>query len=312
MKIHRTFLINLIAFIAIFNYSSFAFSQSSTLKQDKESSSRHFLYYHGGPGFNSHPEEEMLKPIINSKKSSTNRVKIFFWNEPKQFNANQALYPGQEFNTLMKSAEDFLNEHYLKYGKLNLIGHSFGAYITMHLALKHADKIDQILLIAPALDLHSADLGLLKMGLMNLRNNGKHEQANQLENLIHTLSPEFNDQTIQASLLVLDETFFFNYFYDLQIAQNFLNYFVPPYEMSIPAFFAIRKDTVRYPLEGKPLALKITVLFGDKDYLIKSDDQLKVLKQFSVRPVNIIVFSDTRHYPHIEKKKKFIQLIKNL
>src|SRR4051812_27431621 len=113
------------------------------------------LYFHGGPGFNSNPEKELLLD-----RFSREGLRLFLWNEPSSLRPGGPTFQAANaFQNYLDRAEEFFLAHSAN-EPVVVIGHSFGSHALVHLAALHAEKIRLAVAIDSDLALEQADMNM--------------------------------------------------------------------------------------------------------------------------------------------------------
>lgn len=123
-----------------------------------------FLYFHGGPGLSSFPDQRLLSSVQSE-------FDLHFWNEPSNLRPEHSDHfdSEQAFRNWMASAENFLMSHWLKGSTpLVVVAHSFACVPLLQIANRHQQKLDGLILISPIFDLSQAYRRTLERARKNL------------------------------------------------------------------------------------------------------------------------------------------------
>jgi pimeloyl-ACP methyl ester carboxylesterase len=125
------------------------------------------LFFHGGPGLNSNPENKLLRD-----RFAQNEIDLICWNEPSALRVDGPT-PNREhaYGGFLSSAEDFLLAHYDS-KPLTLMAHSFGAHPACFLAKKHPDKIAKIIFISTDIGLPVTDRNMFTFSMLDFKEHG--------------------------------------------------------------------------------------------------------------------------------------------
>jgi proline iminopeptidase len=261
------------------------------------------LYFHGGPGFNSHPEKNLL-----SEKLIEAGFQPAFWHEPSQLRPNGPGFRAEEaFQNYIEHAAAFLLEE-SKDGPVVLVGHSFGAHPLVHLANRHPEKISQLVYVAPGLDIYAADLNIFRFTKKDFEEHGDEQRSKAFTQLIDAHTPAFDENTEKGFQLVLENPRFIQYYWkNAQRMQEFLSFFQEEeYQLDIESFFSVRRSFTRPEL--KKASIPTLVIFGAGEIVVSKDAEWKLLNE-AYSNLKSYVFQDSAHYPHIEETDRFVKTL---
>ncbi len=239
-----------------------------------------FLFFHGGPGYNSNPEEQFLKPLFEAKGHN-----FYTWDEPSALRTAGPLFVKENaYENLLKSSEEFL----LKFSddKIILIGHSFGTFPIYHLAKKYPELIERLVVICPALNVHAADVNIFKAAGVAIPED---------------LKPQFDMVTLNTMLQAAANpdlaTLYWNDM-DKLVSYWSLNGQDPQWGFDFDSFVNVRL-TMPLP-ELIPIETPTLLIFGANDIIVKHDEEILYDGQvFQNREV--VIVEDAAHYPHAEQ-----------
>jgi pimeloyl-ACP methyl ester carboxylesterase len=269
-----------------------------------------FLFIHGGPGFNSNPEKQILSEKIKNLGFTT----AYFWHE-LSFNRNKSELASLSQNSLFfANLESLMHSiRYLKkdYEPLIICAHSYGMqYLKLLLSIGFDKLIDGMLLIAPIFELQTADKNLFKLALQDKSLESK-EAKEKLNSLIKQKILT-NDEVIEGyTLALLAKNLLNNYFLDLNCAQNYYQYFFKEYAFDFEAFKKVRLSQPKIEYPSNPITAPTFVLYGTHDPIFKENEQLMHAKHI-FKNLKIVDTLKASHYPHIEDENLFLKTLKNL
>ncbi|WP_407481529.1 alpha/beta fold hydrolase [Elizabethkingia meningoseptica] len=263
------------------------------------------LFFHGGPGLNSNPEQQILA------KSYENRgIEFKGWNEPSSlrdtFDEN---FSGTRFEQLLENAEKFLLKNYN--GKpIYLMGHSMGCQTIAWLLQKHNDKIKAIFMSSPCFHIYEADKNIFTIIQKDYQEHGDEIASKKMSAIIHSVSEIFDESIINGWNIALENPRILNYYWnDKDNQAKYFSYFsAPEFSLDIESFFEVRKsfiDTGLFPF-NKP----VIVFYSEKDSIITLEKENEtIIKYFS--NVAMHKMENSFHYPHIEETERVLEIIVN-
>ncbi|MBL7664477.1 MAG: alpha/beta hydrolase [Bacteriovoracaceae bacterium] len=249
-----------------------------------------FLYVHGGPGLNSYPESQLLKPIFESHNHE-----IVLWNEPKSFSSKNY------YAEMVDNLKDFI----LSQGpNLNIISHSFGSYLVLDLISKTDLPVNSLCFVSPALDLEQGDKNILNVGLEILKKTNT-ELSKQLETKIQLFKKNKTEQNkIDALLLAFQSGYFSLNFCSEENFKKYFGLLINEHEFRLNDFLKIKPTIAPLKPQKKKKSIKSIAIFGAQDPIFKYENEMKVLNKF-IEKTNVKIFPNISHYPHIESQHDF-------
>lgn len=256
------------------------------------------FFIHGGPGFNSKPEENLL---ANEFKNLDE--KIHFWNEPsKKRGATTAV----DFKSSLCDFEQFFERH--SDFQNTLIAHSFGAFVALHLSPIILEKISKLILISPILDLRALDENIVSIAIQELKSLNNRDKAQELiqqqEKFINNYDLHRFNTTLNA-LVSVDLLSF--YWFNKENMKNYQSYFKEEYEFDIANFQSIRMSILNEKI-SQMIKVPTFILFGEYDRISKKEDA-ETLIENHLPNRKIATIKNVAHYPHIEDPKTVFELI---
>jgi pimeloyl-ACP methyl ester carboxylesterase len=249
-----------------------------------------YIFVHGGPGLNSTPELNILKPHFDSK-----RLDVLFWNEPKD----------------AKSYSDIVYDLATHYADPSfqycLIGHSFGARYVIDSLLKTKENVTSTFFINSALDMINADEKIVEISQHILKESNPDLYSQLIELLPKLNRDKFDENKGNALLLAFKSAYFVDNFIDLPTFQNYFSYLSGENEFRIPDHVRIRK-TSQYLAVGRQQLEEIpnTTLVGDSDPVFNlNNEEAMVRGYFPNSKVSLI--KDQSHAIHIESMELFFR-----
>ncbi len=262
------------------------------------------LFFHGGPGLNSNPENQLLKNPYREKG-----IDLICWNEPSKLRGtiDETVTRQQQ---LLNSAEQFFLSCYN--GKpISVMSHSMGSQTVFWLIKRHPDKVKAIILIAPCFDIFTTDKQIFKLIEKDFQQNADEMRSENLRNIIAQFEEDIYANVINGWKIVLENPRLFDYYWmDKDKRDLYLSFFQDPFfKLDLEGFFAIRKT---YKNILPCMTDHKTIIFNGKKDLItpaisKEND---ILKNFTM--MKIFSVQKAMHYPHIEEMDKVLNIIRNM
>lgn len=263
------------------------------------------VFIHGGPGFNSEPDRHLLKPYLESLGH-----RVYLWDEPSAFRPEGYPFIAEKaYDNYMSSSEEFFKKvcqeeiSLTNSCKVELIAHSFGAHVAVHLAKTFPTSIQAIKLFSPGLNIADAEKNILNIGLKGLMQENKLEVAGQLQQLLPQLVEKFDETKMKAFVLATQYTALLqNYWSNFDLMGQYFSYLTNAYQIDMQSYVAVRSTM---PNVSKKLKNKITVpteaYFGKSDPVINSRHELLYLNRYFSK-LKTHYFSATKHYSYLEKR----------
>ena len=268
-----------------------------------------FLYFGGGPGWSSLPDQSMLAPAL-----SRGELGMEFWDEPSPLRPDgHTFFTNRAFHNWMFSASQFLNESLSRYSEVGVITHGFSTLPILKIIESQNLKVDQLVLISPYVDIYSYQKRLVQLSIQDFARLEDTPSASQLKLLLGQ-SRELFDWSIQQALQVsFHNPYLFDHFWqDLDLRDLWLlNMEDKESQLDLVSWQAVNQDLVqvmgRLGLDS-PLSISTTVIIGERDPICKEalvqKELSKLLNRFEVR-----VFPNCSHFPHLESPDLFVSQI---
>lgn len=263
------------------------------------------IFLHGGPGFNSNPEAHLMGPYLQQLGHET-----FFWNEPS------VLRPGQDFFDSsspflgnVKSAEKFIYQtrknHSPHLGKITVMAHSFSVHYVYEILTKFDTQIDELILFAPAFDIHTADLNIFQLAAEGLKSQGVIEKSHQLTEAISQLQDGFDDHKYNSFLLAAEYgSLFTHYWKNQELMQRYFSFLGNEFSFDLTGMLQSRQAMPQtFTTLTRKIEIPTKIYFGSEDPVTKPSEQLKRVGDYFQDP-EIIVLENCRHFPHLEQMEE--------
>ncbi len=266
-----------------------------------------FIFIPGGPGLNSFPEQNLLKEIFLA-----NGMEGVFWNEPSDLREGaDVFHTEQAFTRWKQSLQDQVNKFD---EKVIIIASSFGALGCLHCLDDIESKIEKIVFISPAIFLQEVYSKMMKLASEDFKSLGHTENHALLEAYLHDTQSLY-DEPMKAGLELTfqDPKLFLHYWRDHNKLASWAKLLEPPeYQLDFKSQDAVLSELkkIPFPLTTTYPNLKLDICVGADDpvYLKEKNEQL-LSKHFP--NITYHLFKESAHFPHIEEKNKFIQVIKS-
>ncbi len=259
------------------------------------------FFIHGGPGFNSVAESEILSPLLRSKNK-----RVVFWNEPSFEGVESPSKSNNAFNYWCESLISSLDE--LGEENIHLIAHSFAVQPVLHLHAELKNRISRLTIISPVTNLNQAYRNILKIAENDFTISSP-EKALLLSEL-HQKNKKFYDEAIQKGLALAaeDPTLFLNYWCNKEVMNHFFEIWSQAQVgLKMDSFEKVISSMERFSLPEVPEAILITtkIAYGEKDpvatYLDQNEPTSTIFKNSVSR-----VFKNSGHFTHLEEAQEFL------
>lgn len=256
------------------------------------------FFIHGGPGFNSAPEENLLKNEF--AKLDPN---IFFWNEPSQ---KRTASSSVEFKETISNFENYFEQHA---EKVNIIvAHSFGAFTALNLSQKILDKVSSFILISPTLNLRKLDENIVSIATRELEKIGNKEKLLELNEQKEKFTDRYDLHRFNTTLNALVSVDLLSfYWFDKKNMATYQSYFQGKNEFDIENFKNIRLS-IKEEKISKKINVPATIILGEYDPIAKKEDLKEIVSNYFSN-VSLIEMKGTAHYPHIEDSNSFFNFL---
>lgn len=260
------------------------------------------IFYHGGPGFNSNAERNILG------KFQDENLTISFWNEPCEYRSEGDQFVAEfAWENAVKSALKFYEKSRCENKKNILIFHSFSLEIFKR--IKGDIDVDGIVLISPAFDLMNFDRNIIQQTINDFKDSNP-EVIKDLKNFLRLNERLFDTPMQQAiTLASVNEKLFTHYWHDPVIMKEYFEYnSSEAYSFDFNSFASIRtqlqtQDRVTYP------NIPFLIVNGAEDIFNPVNFILEKMKEENLEKAKVFNLEKAGHFPHIEQKEQFIDLI---
>ncbi len=260
------------------------------------------LYYHGGPGFNSNPEKNVL---LNRLRESG--IELLLWNEPSLLRPQGQTFKAQNaFQNYLECAEQFLLANYSG-EPIVLMGHSFGANPVCYLTQRHPEKLARVIIISSDLSPADADRNIFQFTMMDFQE-FKDERSLELENILANYTGKFDANTENGFALAAQNPRLFNYYWmNKERMGSFLSFYAEPgFGVDLDSFFGVRRSFFASNLKNS--SVPALAIFGKHDIVISQEKELSLLRQ-GFSSLEVLQFEESAHYPHIEETDRFLAIL---
>lgn len=269
---------------------------------------QHFVFLHGGPGFNSFAEEAILGPLFHSSGHT-----IRFWNEPSRlrplgdsFDANGA------FQHWLASAEHcVLADGQLQ--PLHVITHSVSVHAAVEIVRRHRTRITSLVVVAPGADTFATFTNVLRLGHEDLRL-VKPEIALTIARCLEETRAVLDDPMREGLMNVLqDDRLFSHYWADpgqFEASMSALALARPESQFDVQSFFAVLSDFGQRgaTLLSSEVHIPTLGLFGVRDRVTPFEEQRSAL-EVTIPGVRMEVLEGCSHYVHLDRPQHFVDTV---
>ncbi len=263
------------------------------------------LFFHGGPGLNSNPEQQILAEIYRKRE-----INFKGWNEPSSLRGTfDEYFSGTRFEQLLDSAEKFFLKNY-NGNSLYLMGNSMGCQILIWLLNRHTDKIKAIFMSSPCFQIYEADKNILDVIQKDYQKNGNETAAKKLSDIITSISGKTYDNIISGWKIALENPRLLDYYwFDRENQTKYFSYFsVPEFSLDMESFFEVRNSFS--DIELFPVNKPVCIFYGEKDPVFVLRKEIDTITQY-FSDFTIHIMDRSLHYPHIEEAEKVLEIIVN-
>jgi pimeloyl-ACP methyl ester carboxylesterase len=261
------------------------------------------LFFHGGPGFNSRPESQLL-----SERFASEGFHLILWNEPSTLRPSGPQFRETDaYSNLLFYAEEFFLSHY-EGSPLAIMTHSFGANSACYLAKKHPEKIAEIFFVAPGLALPVIDQNIFRFTALDYIARGD-ERGRDLQKITDQLSETFDQNTEAAFGLVAQNPYYFDYYWHNQEAKKiYASHFADPgFQFDILSFLAVRRSYIDIDLKNS--RVPAVAIHGKHDIVVSSAIETSMLQR-KFASLKSFELAHSSHYPHVEQPDEVLAIIK--
>ena len=253
------------------------------------------FWIHGGPGYNSRPEELLLGSQL--KESFTN---VMFWNHPSQLRGDEASNTWPEYRSHLEQAfKSFVEQH----GETLVVGHSFGAYSSIPVIKKYNHRIKGIVWIAGTTDLLNVLKNIFSFVKEDYLEHGQDDLAKKVSLSLELENPQVSDFMNNLELAIMNENFANYYWTNKEAMAKFYPLMLDEWGFDLDCFIGVTNSLQE--LEVKPLTNTPTLLcYGEEDVVINNRYELVRAKNMFPNSSEVM-FKDCSHFPHLEKNSEF-------
>jgi pimeloyl-ACP methyl ester carboxylesterase len=268
--------------------------------------SARFVFVHGGPGFNSLPEQTLLGPPCEAAGHS-----IAFWNEPSRLRPDGDAFEAERaFERWLASAERFVLQSALR--PAHLIAHSSAVHAALEIARRHPHCLASVVLVAPSIDPFAGFRRVLRVAHADFAET-QPALASVVASAIARTRVLFDDPMREGlQLAARDERLFTHYFANAdQFAATAAVMSRPEAQFDGESFFAVMSDFAgRHAslLSTAPVPVPVLALFGSADPITPMDDQVGALR--AAAPGACIERVDgCSHWLHLDRPRRFLEIV---
>jgi pimeloyl-ACP methyl ester carboxylesterase len=265
--------------------------------------SSHYIFVHGGPGYNSFPERELFSQQFTTFTA---------WHQPSQLRGEKC---APTFSHCADNLAQCINNAASKTSEpICVIAHSFGYQFLLAALNKLHTPLKQLILLAPAVNVHGGEINIMRLGLKTyqMRPNmllAEQEKLNTqvLTSYLESPSKEFGEKRVNAIIAAVSHPeMLFHYFYQKPAIATYFQFIKNEYAFSMDDFISVRSTYVEPHISLEQFhRIKTLVIYGSEDGICPRSEGESHLRQL-IPQIVIETWSENAHYPHIESKTKFI------
>lgn len=268
--------------------------------------SERFVFLHGGPGFNSLPEQTLLGPLCEAAGHT-----MAFWNEPSRLRPGGDTFEAERaFERWLASAERFVLQS--APAPAHLIAHSNAVHAALEIARRHPARLASVVLVAPTIDPFAGFRRVLGVAHADFAET-QPAYASVLASAIERTRVFFDDPMREGlQLAVRDERLFTHYFANAdQLAATAAVMSRPEAQFDPESFFAVMSDFAsRHAslLSTARVPVPVLALFGSADPVTPLDDQMAALRAAAPH-TRIECVGNCSHCLHLDRPRRFLEVV---
>lgn len=251
------------------------------------------LYIHGGPGLHGETERRWLLPA-----AAAHGWALQIWDE--------RLSGARTWEACVESVVEAAREAG-RSGPVTVFAHSFGACLASEAARRHPELFDQMVFLAPTLDMRAVFLNLLELVARDQASAGQADVAARLRERA-TASRVFYDAPMQEGLaLAFQQPTALPYYWgDPAVMNRWLQIVSEPaWTIDFATQAAILSGFSGTLAEGR-LPIRALTFFAERDQLVTERDQRPVLESRFDR-WETKTFAGAGHFGHLERPEDFFE-----
>jgi pimeloyl-ACP methyl ester carboxylesterase len=270
-------------------------------------SSRHFLFVHGGPGFNSYSEKKLLEPLFQRENAA-----IDFWNEPSLFRPKgEAFSEKNAFSNWYHSLGRKLEGYRKLEQKVAIIGHSYAANGLVRVLDEYSDVVSGVTIISSALNIYDTYKRIALLG-RDLHQKENQEKAREIDLALSASKTFFDPPLVQAIILAAELPTLFDYYWTnkTQMVRAREAATEAEAQFDFQSFMSVNSDLAAHLSQPKILAFDglVRVVFGENDPIVKMEREKAILIS-TFKNLELHRFKESSHYPHLEDSERFLEVV---
>lgn len=279
----------------------------STTKSRVTPGSRTVVFLHGGPGFNSAPEQAALTPLFRDRGMS-----CLFWNEPSRLRpSGDPFVADKAYDRWLASAERLVVQGAAQ-SPVVLVAHSFSVHAALALARRHPRLVASLVLIAPGADAFRTFHQVLVLTRQTYES--VHDDRALAVSTCLTQTRTLFDAPMRAGFELASgaEGLFDHYWVNKDAhASARLACEGPETGFDGESFFSVLADIASRPgvlASVEPIRQPILAVFGEADVVTPQAYHESALREIAPR-LEIAVIRNAAHYPHLEAADRVMDII---
>lgn len=259
------------------------------------------FWVHGGPGYNSRPEELLIGERLREIFSD-----VLFWNHPSSLRGDEVTNTWFEYNSSLDSAfKEFIEEK----GSAILVCHSFGAFSSVPIIKKYHDKIKGVVWISGTTDMQSVFRNIFSVIREDYIENSNAEAAEKIKKTLDLKNPQCDDFLRNLEPVLMNENFSHYYWTNKEAMGKFYPLMLNEWGFDLDCFVGVT-STLKEVEINQISDLPNLLCYGEDELIIDSyDEMVRAKKLFN--NISVVTFSNCSHFPHLENDNKFINLLKD-
>ena len=257
-----------------------------------------YIFVHGGPGLNSNPERNILKPLIEVQGHE-----LLFWNEPSLLRG-QICDQDHAYQYWLNSLSNFIIKNSGQ-EQVAIIAHSFAAFAINDILPEVGTKIGKLILIAPVFDLMKLDQNLIDLAIRFHARDANIAGIVELEELKRNMPDNFNEKRFSIILKAIGhEEVLPSYWHNKKVSALYNQFFVEDqYQFDLQSFKAVRQ-TITHEKVRNRFSGTVKIYYGALDPVARLEQDYALLMDLYPNH-RLLIGKESGHYPHIEEQELF-------
>jgi pimeloyl-ACP methyl ester carboxylesterase len=257
------------------------------------------FWIHGGPGFNSNPEKNIINEKYKSKGAS-----VFFWQHPSKMRGDDACYNWDSYISDLESKfKEFIETH----KKVTIVAHSHGAFCSLYLIKKYEKHINKIIWSAGSVSMYSTLKNIYSFVGNDYEKQNLNEEALKCKSISNDSNVTMNTMLENANLLLGNQNYFTYYWSNLELMSQYLEFMQDDWSIDLESFTGT-VSTQPEDILDMETKIETTLIYSSGEQVILNDIELEYAKKI-FKNYKLEYFATNGHFPHLECQEKFLELV---